>query len=352
MSNENTFLSIYKGSCYNRKHQKKYQKIIVFDLDGTLGSFGELNVLWSGLNKLRAFDKQYPPGTQENYNSFSSRNPITGKGKELECPEGAGGGKGEPGVPPAFDKTDGQCAFNNIIDIYPEFLRYGILNILDYIYNKKLSGHCDKLFIYTNNICLPPWVSLIIEYIHGKLKIKGTLFDKIISAFKINNKIIELSRTQREKTCADLIRCTLLPKTTEICFIDDTYHRDMVNEKVYYIKPFPYTHGLSDNVIIERFINSPYGAEFINAVNMKDTFREYISDWFYFNNSYGSGSTKNTETDIFVSKKLMYHIKEFFYLTNRNNITRKKRTKQSRQTRKNHGSQHVPPGPQEFSIKK
>ena len=61
--------------------------------------------------------QKYPPGIQESYNSFSSRNPITEKGKELEYPEGAGGGKGyrghevastlrreaslrEPGVPP------------------------------------------------------------------------------------------------------------------------------------------------------------------------------------------------------------------------------------------------------------
>ena len=33
-----------------------------------------------------------PPGTQENYTSFSSRNPITEKGNEPEFPEGAGGG--------------------------------------------------------------------------------------------------------------------------------------------------------------------------------------------------------------------------------------------------------------------
>ena len=63
--------------------------------------------------------QQYPPGTQENYNSFSSRNHIKEKGKEPEFPEGAGGGKGyrghevastlrreaplrEPGVPPSF----------------------------------------------------------------------------------------------------------------------------------------------------------------------------------------------------------------------------------------------------------
>jgi hypothetical protein len=47
--------------------------------------------------------QHYPPGTQENYNNFSSRNLIMGKGKELEFPEGWGGGKGlqrSPGVPP------------------------------------------------------------------------------------------------------------------------------------------------------------------------------------------------------------------------------------------------------------
>lgn len=38
------------------------------------------------------FRQQYPPGTQENYNSFSSRNHITEKGKEPEFPEGAPGG--------------------------------------------------------------------------------------------------------------------------------------------------------------------------------------------------------------------------------------------------------------------
>jgi len=48
--------------------------------------------------------QQYPPGTQENYNSFLSRDLMMGKGKELEFPEGPGGGKGEPGVPPNGSK--------------------------------------------------------------------------------------------------------------------------------------------------------------------------------------------------------------------------------------------------------
>jgi len=36
--------------------------------------------------------QHYPPGTQENYNSFLSRDLVMGKGKELEFPEGPGRG--------------------------------------------------------------------------------------------------------------------------------------------------------------------------------------------------------------------------------------------------------------------
>jgi hypothetical protein len=51
------------------------------------------------------FEQHYPPGNQENYNSFLSRDIVMGKGKELEFPEGPGGGKGEPGVPPKFESS-------------------------------------------------------------------------------------------------------------------------------------------------------------------------------------------------------------------------------------------------------
>jgi hypothetical protein len=51
------------------------------------------------------FEQHYPPGNQENYNSFLSRDIVMGKGKELEFPEGPRGGKGEPGVPPKFESS-------------------------------------------------------------------------------------------------------------------------------------------------------------------------------------------------------------------------------------------------------
>jgi len=50
--------------------------------------------------------QHYPPGTQKNYNNFSSRDLIMEKSKELEFSRRAGGGKGEPGVPPmTFDSV-------------------------------------------------------------------------------------------------------------------------------------------------------------------------------------------------------------------------------------------------------
>jgi hypothetical protein len=51
---------------------------------------------------LTSFHQHYPPGTQEIYSNFPSRNLMMEKGKESEFPEGRGGGKGEPGVPPTF----------------------------------------------------------------------------------------------------------------------------------------------------------------------------------------------------------------------------------------------------------
>jgi len=69
------------------------------------------------------YNQHYPPGTQENYKIFSSSNLIMRKGKEIEFPEGWGGGKGSevakrpqpycasrnwgqqrsPGVPPIYN---------------------------------------------------------------------------------------------------------------------------------------------------------------------------------------------------------------------------------------------------------
>lgn len=290
MSNNYNYLKIYKGNCFNKEYIKKYNKVLIFDFDETLGSFGNLHKLWVGLN-------------QFNLNLRDS------------------------------EKNE-QDYFNDILDLYPEFLRYGILNILEYLYLKKKKGHCDNIYIYTNNNCIPSWIKYITNYFKYKLNFKEDLFDKIIYAFKINNKIVEIARTTRDKTYNDFINCTLLPKTTEICFIDNTFYNNMLNEKVYYIQPRAYYHNISTNTIIERFIYSNIGTKIINNLQNeeKDVFHEFLYDWF------GSETppkyVSNIETHIFIAQKLMYHIKEFFYLTQRKNKTRKKNIRLGRFSRK------------------
>jgi hypothetical protein len=110
----------------------------------------------------------------------------------------------------------------------------------------------------------------------------------------------------------------------------------MVNDKVYYIQPHPYIHGISTNSIINRFLISPFGANFVHDVHMEHSFEEYIIDWFYFHKKGGESAHKKNDTDVFVAQKMMYHIKEFFYLTNKKNRTRRKYGKLGRQTRRHH----------------
>ena len=245
---------------------KPNKKVVVFDLDETLGSFGDLYLLWSGIQHI---------------------------------------------MPKYSD-------FRELLNIYPEFLRYGILSILQFIYDKKQKGECYKMYIYTNNQCPKAWVQMICDYFQYKLKIQETdktpLFDQIIRAFKIGNKCVELSRTSHEKIHDDLISCTLLPKSTEVCFIDDMEFSQMKQDKVYYIRPRPYYHELSLNVIIDRMF-----LFFRENVSQKPEIlfsKDYWYDWFSMNKRKNHDRKLDfTFIEMEVSKKIMFSIKEFFILT-------------------------------------
>jgi hypothetical protein len=253
------------------------QKVIVFDLDETLGYFSDLVSLWYII---------------------------------------------------ALKKT--QQNFNALLDLYPEFLRYGILTILEYLYHKKHAGKCYKLYLYTNNKYSPEIPRYIAKYFDYKMGIyrdmddftKTHLFDQVICAFKVGNRIIEPCRTTNKKTHSDFIRCTLLPKNTEICFIDDVYHNRMNHHKIYYIQPFEYYHNLKNDDIINRA-----------CAFMPDVYkRDYLQ--YLFNNHNHNKPQPSNETNIQVSQKIMYYIKEFFHLSSINTKTRKAKTKLGRFTRK------------------
>jgi hypothetical protein len=271
---------------------KKYKtkKVIVFDLDETIGSFGDFYKLWEII-----------------YN-------FTLKSIEINNSN-------------FLDKL-----FDDLLDLYPEFLRHGILNILEFIHFKKLQKLC-KIYLYTNNQILlnstekspTDWVLKIANYLSKKISPNSEqLFDQIICAFKINNKKIEINRTTFSKTHNDFIKCTLLPKKTEICFIDDKYYSGMKNERIYYIQPRQYIHYLNSSKIIDRFLSSSI---FKNISTSE--IQQLLTNEIYniFGNEYKNIITKSQfERDIRISQKMMFYIREFFYLTTKKIKTRRNRT--------------------------
>jgi hypothetical protein len=279
------YAKIYKGKAFSKPRINKYKKVLVFDLDETLGSFIDLEILWRAIHKCAPSSKNVPE-------------------------------------------------FFEVLELYPEFLRYGILPILEYLNQKKKNGDCDKVYIYTNNQCPDDWTKHISDYFNKKLLSNSGIFDKVICAFKINNRHIELSRTTHEKTHNDFINCSLLPPTTEICFIDNTYFSGMRRERVYYIQPKAYHHHLSTKDIVERFAYSKLGSQIGIS---KSALIDGITDFFrkVGRELPGNPTFKQLETDIYVAQKMMYHIKEFFFLTNsRRCRTRKIKVKFGRFTRK------------------
>jgi hypothetical protein len=277
------YINIYKGRRYYKKRLKTAGRVVAFDLDETLGSFTDLDILWSAL---------------QDYTS--SHVPVN---------------------------------FNMLLDLYPEFLRYGILPILEYLIEKKKTGECSHIYIYTNNQCGVGWVDLISSYFNYALKQKQSVFNQTIYAFKINNQRIEPRRTTHNKTYSDFILCTLLPKNTEIFFLDNSYYPDMKQTEIYYIQPKSYNHHLSTQDIIQRFVTSNL---YLKLNPTSKNLSDYLLTAFIQSARYTNGNpnVKDLETDILVAQKLMYHLRDFFYISSMKNKTKKARARVGHLTRK------------------
>lgn len=282
-----SYISVYKGKQFNKQRKKRIKRVVAFDLDETLGSFADLYILWSILQDI--CENHYP------------------------------------------------VDFNALLDLYPEFLRYGILHILEYLHEKKKTRQCDNVYIYTNNQCSVTWIKLISKYFNYKLKVNGDLFDKIIHAFKIDNKRIEPERSTHSKTYDDFMKCTVIPNSAEICFIDNSYYSKMKNEKVYYIQPTSYRHSLNTDTIIQRFLHSHLASKIPNKKNI-DLYPFFKLQFSIFSSEntprVKHSSLKQQEIDILVIQKMMFHVKEFFFVSNMKKYTKKKNKLLGKFTRK------------------
>ena len=238
-------------------------KIVVFDLDETLGYFTEYGIFWDSLNKFIQIKNK----------------------KELI-----------------------QEDFNSILDLFPEFIRPNIINILIYLKNKKQSKCCHKMMIYTNNQGPVEWSNYIISYFENKIKFK--LIDQIVAAFKINGKRVEICRTSHNKSHKDFIKCTKIPENAEICFIDDSFYPEMANDNIYYINIKPYYYDLKFEYMLMKFKESEIGKKIIgNDSDFNETMLNEIKRYKY---SGIEKDLKEFEIDKILGKQIITHLQDFF----------------------------------------
>ena len=177
-----------------------------------------------------------------------------------------------------LNKSLSREVFYDIVDIFSYYLRPGIFHILRYLKEKKETGVCSKVIIYTNNNGPRKWALSIKSYFEHKLNYK--LFDRVISAYKIGNKQIEKCRTTHAKTYEDLLRCSRISRKAKVCFLDDYAHHGMVNNNVFYMKLQPYEYNIRHDYIVDLFLKSRLrhiiGSSPQDAYMRQNEFRDFV----------------------------------------------------------------------------
>ena len=237
-------------------------KVVVLDVDETLGYFVELGIFCDALTR------------------FAWNNDMTAQ----------------------------YTHFNRLMDAYPEFMRPHILELLQYL---KMRRDCAGVLVYTNNTGPRIWVEHITKYMETKLG--EPVFDQIVAAFKVNGEIIEVGRTTNDKTYEDLLRCTKLPSNVEVCFLDDQLHAKMEHARVYYINVKPYVHQLSVSTLLDRFMQTPALRSTVAAgVNPAELCARVTRFMHGFSAKHVPKNPLEQEVDAIISKKIMEHLKMFF----------------------------------------
>lgn len=263
-------------------------KIVVFDLDETLGYFTEFGIFWDSLSYyIKDMDK------------------------------------------PTLSQSD----FEDTLDLFPEVIRPNILNILKYLRDRKETKCCNKMMIYTNNNGPKEWATQIIKYFEKKINYQ--LVDQIIAAFKVNGKNVQIGRTSHHKTHEDLIRCSRIPVSADICFLDDTFYPGMANDKIYYINIKPYYYDLKFEEMIARFKNSVVGKRLIgDDTDFDEKLMEYIVPYNY---KCLAKDPKEYEIDKILGKQIVVHLNIFFNNPRQNKTikNRRKNTTRNQKTKRN-----------------
>jgi hypothetical protein len=250
-------------------------KVVVFDLDETLGYFVVFGMFW---NAISAF----------------------------------------------FKRSLTQMDFNRTMDLYPEFIRPNMVQILTFLKRKKDANKCSNLMIYTNNQGPEEWAIFIKTYFEWK--IGGAIFDRVIPAFKVGGNQVAMGRTTNRKTHADFIRCSNVPSTSRICFVDDVYHDGMNTNNVYYIQVRPYIYDLPYDTIIGRYLS----ANNLLVMNPTQFMVKCTLHMNKYNHTFIPKTEEDYQLDVDDTTRMIKQIKRFFNQTN----TRCARKRSSNKTKR------------------
>ena len=214
-----------------KKKSNLENKIVVFDLDETLGYFSQLYVIWHSLIKLS----------------------IT----KLSVHD-----------------------FYKLSDIYILYYQPAIFETLKYLKEQNM-----KTIIFTNNQALFWWPKLIALYLNYKINTttnntndnttnntNDNIFKTVIGSYKIRNKINDKRRTSMMKKYTDLKNIMKLDNDTKILFLDDQEHPEMRHSNVNYFKVPDYVVMLPAKNIINIFLHSRFGMNFIKNKNINISF--------------------------------------------------------------------------------
>ena len=200
----------------NKDYSKN--KLVVFDLDETLGYFSQLYVIWSSLIKLSK--------TKLSVNNFYQ-----------------------------------------LSDNYIFYYQPAIFETLRYLKENKI-----KTIIFTNNQALYWWPKLIALYLNYKTNRYDNLFKTVIGSYKIGKILNDKRRTSMMKKYEDLKKIMKLNNSTKVLFLDDQEHPEMRHPNVEYFKVPNYVKILPPTNIVNIFLHSKFGKKFIQKNNISINF--------------------------------------------------------------------------------
>ena len=205
-----------------------------------------------------------------------------------------------------------------LFDLFPECFRKGIMKTFQYLIQKKKTQKI-KVIIYTNNIGPKSWVYTIKKYIENKLKF--TLFDRTIAAWKVGNLVYEKLRTSHNKRYDDLLKCAKLKKTDKIIFFDDFVHYQLKHPNVTYINNKPYEKDYIFTKMVNKIYKSPL--KIILKTTTKKEILNEIRQYNYKEKKYVKISENSFLNEI-----------KSFLKKYKKNYTRRKKVKKRGKTRK------------------